>query len=274
MDTASSKETQMADQPSFPPNKVRQKLKAGKLVSGSVIYTMHPGAMYSAGYSGLDFIRIDNEHQWNRDEAMATLIQTGNAVGVETIVRIDRDDPYMARKVLELGAGGIIFPQLRSAEEVKEHVRYTKFPPNGIRGYSSCNWAGGWGTKSGNAYVEWSDREPMIGTMIENVDAVGNIEAMLSVEGIDFALFGPADLSMSMGLRRPNQDHPKVQEALAETIRIAKKLGKFVMFDTSADPEQIRYWAEKGITMFELDHELSIFRSIWKTGAELIDGLK
>ena len=138
----------MADQP-FSPNRVRQKLRAGKLVSGSVVDTMAPNMMHAAGWSGLDFIRIDNEHQWNRDEAMAQLIQTGIAIGVETIVRIDRDDPYMARKILELGAGGIIFPQMRSAADVEEHLRYTKFPPKGIRGYASCNWAGGWGTNSG-----------------------------------------------------------------------------------------------------------------------------
>jgi len=211
----------MADQP-FSPNKVRQKLRAGKLVSGSVIYTMAPNMMNAAGWSGLDFIRMDNEHQWNRDEATAQPIQTGIAIGVETTVRVDRDDPCMARKILELGAGGIIFPQMRSATDVAEHLRYTKFPPKGIRGYASCNWAGGWGTKSGNSYVEWSDSEPVIGIMIENVEAARNIEMMMSVEGVDFALFGPADLSMSMGLRRPDQNDPGVREVLENTIEIAK----------------------------------------------------
>jgi 4-hydroxy-2-oxoheptanedioate aldolase len=117
---------------------------AGKLVSGSVIYTMAPNMIHAAGWSGLDFIRIDNEHQWKRDEAMAQLIQTGIAIGEETIVRIDRDDPYTARKILELGAGGVIFPQMRSAADVTEHLRNTKFPPKGIRGYASCNWVGAW----------------------------------------------------------------------------------------------------------------------------------
>jgi 4-hydroxy-2-oxoheptanedioate aldolase len=179
----------------------------------------------------------------------------------------------MARKILELGAGGLIFPQMVSAKDVSEHIRYTKFPPKGIRGYASCNWSGGWGTKSGSAYVEWSDSEPMIGIMIENIEAAANVEAMMSVEGVDFALFGPADLSMSMGLRRPNQNDPKVQEALANTITIARKLGKYVMFDTSTDPDEIRHWAHKGITMFELDYDLSIVRSVWKERAKLVDAL-
>jgi 2-keto-3-deoxy-L-rhamnonate aldolase RhmA len=114
----------------------------------------------------------------------------------------------------------------------------------------------------------------MIGIMIENVEAARNIEMMMSVEGVDFALFGPADLSMSMGLCRPDQNDPGVQEVLANTIEIAKNLGKYAMFDTGTDPDDIRRWADKGITMFELDYELSIVRSVWSDRAKLIEGLK
>jgi 2-keto-3-deoxy-L-rhamnonate aldolase RhmA len=114
----------------------------------------------------------------------------------------------------------------------------------------------------------------MIGIMIENVEAARNIEMMMSLEGVDFALFGPADLSMSMGLRRLDQNDPGVQEVLANTIEIAKKLGKYVMFDNGTDLDDICRPADKGITMFEPDYELSIVRSVWSDRAKLIEGLK
>jgi 4-hydroxy-2-oxoheptanedioate aldolase len=124
--------------------------------------------------------------------------------GVVPIVRIDRDDPYLVRKALEIGAGGIIVPDVCSVAQAESVVAAAKFPPLGNRGLSRMCWSGAWGATSGDEWIEWSNREPMIGIMIENVDAMSSIDNIVAVEGLDFIFFGSADYSMSIGLAAPN----------------------------------------------------------------------
>jgi len=258
----------------WPANKVRAKLAQGQVVVGSGAYSWSPAIMESAGHAGLDFMRIDAEHSWRQDHTMEHLVLAARYAGVEPIIRVDRDDPYVIRKALEIGAGGIICPQIETPAEAKAVVRAAKFPPKGIRGYSSICHAGGWGKKTGNAYVEWSDREPLIGVMIETASAVEKVEAIMAVDGVDFVLFGPADLSMSYGLRRPDQNHPKVFGALERTIAAARSNGKHVMFDTGLDPAGQDRWAKLGVTMFEIDSDLGICRRTWAANAEALAGRK
>ncbi len=171
------------------PNKVRKKLLNNQLVTGSVVYSWSPNVMDAAGLAGLDFMRIDNEHAWRQDSSAEHLIRAAVSADVMPIMRVDRDNPYLVRKALEIGAGGVIVPDVNSpAEEV---VKAAKFPPRGIRGYSSNCWSAGWGTAGGADWVKWSNTEPIIGVMIESVGAMDCVEEILAVDGLDFVLFGP-----------------------------------------------------------------------------------
>jgi len=173
-------------------------------------------------------LRIDTEHCWRQDEALENLIRAALMGDVVPIVRIDRDNPYLARKVLEIGAGGIIAPDICSVEDAEAVVQSTKFPPRGIRGYSGNCWSGSWGDQTGAEWVKWSDSEPMIGIMIENVAAMENIGHIMAVDGIDFALFGAADFPMSLGLGGPKASDERVQKATQDTVAAARKSGKHV----------------------------------------------
>jgi 2-keto-3-deoxy-L-rhamnonate aldolase RhmA len=258
----------------FEPNKLRRKMSTDRLIAGSVITSMAPAMMHAAGFAGLDFIRIDAEHIFARDERMEFVLQTALAAGVTAIVRVDRDDDFMPRKILELGAGGILFPQLETVEEVVHAVRTTKFPPKGIRGYSSLCWSGGWGAKTGPDWVQWSDTEPVVGIMIESAKTESCLEEMVAVDGIDFVLFGPSDYSMSLGLRRSVTDHPQVLSALKRTISAAGKLGKPVMMGMGTSEAEIRRYHEMGVRMFELDHDVGIVRRLWSEKVDFIEGLE
>jgi 4-hydroxy-2-oxoheptanedioate aldolase len=259
---------------SFEPNPIRQKMQAGRLVCGSVISTMSPGMMHAAGFAGLDFIRIDAEHQWVRTEQMEFVIQTAVHGGVCPIVRVDRDDDFMPRKILELGAGGIVFPQMENTEDVRRAVSTSKFPPVGRRGYSSICWSGGWGAKTGAKWVEWCNTQPLVGIMIESALTEPHLEEMIAVEGVDFVLFGPADYSMSLGLGAPNTKHPRVVAALEKTIEAARRHGRSVMMGLGTKKEDIIHYRDMGVTMFELDHDIGITRAVWSDSVDFIEGLQ
>lgn len=253
------------------PNKVRAKLAQGEYVTGSVIYSWSPYVMEAAGYAGLDFIRIDSEHTWRQDASAEHLMRAAYIADIVPIMRVDRDNPYLIRKALDIGAGGILVPDINTPEEAEAVVKAAKFPPRGIRGYSGNCWSGGgWGDKDGPEWVQWSDTEPMIGVMIENVKAIGYINEILAVDGLDFVLFGPADYSMSLGLRKPAKNDERVQAALRKTITAARKAEKHVMFNPGIQTDEIQKYVDMGIAMLELSNDLGILRSVWaKTGTAI-----
>lgn len=256
------------------PNKVRAKLNAGQCVMGSAIYSYSPNVVEAAGYAGIDFLRIDTEHAWRRDDSLDNMIRAAVISDVVPIVRVDRDDPYVIRKALELGAGGIVVPHVTTVKDVEDVVRASKFPPLGIRGYAGMSPAGEWGARPGAEYKKWSDTEPMIGVMIESVKAMDCIDEMLAVEGLDYVLFGPGDYSMSLGLDAPQKDHPDVQAGLRRTCEAAKKVGKHVMFGVGMNDAGIEKCAEIGVTMFEFSHDVALVRTALAGKVEKYHSLK
>lgn len=244
------------------PNKVREKLARGQCVTGTAIYSNSPIIVEAAGYAGIDFIRIDTEHAWRRDDSLDHMIRAAVIADVVPIVRIDREDPYLVRKALEVGAGGIIVPHATTVQDVKDVVSASKFPPAGIRGFGSLCQSGEWGRWPSAEWIKWSDTQPVIGVMIESVKAMDAIDEMLAVDGLDFVLFGPSDYSMSLGLEAPQPSHPKVQEGLRRTIQSAKAAGKHVMYGVGLGNEGIERGLEMGVTMLEFAHDVAIVRGV------------
>lgn len=256
------------------PNKLREKLGQGRCATGTAVFSWSPYVVDAAGLAKLDFLRIDTEHSWRQDATLEPLIRAAVMGGVVPIVRIDRDNPYLVRKALEIGAGGIIVPNVCSVADAEALVRAAKFPPRGERGYSSNCWSAGWGANAGAEWVQWSNREPMLGIMIEHVDAMNRIDEIMSVDGIDFALFGPADYSMSLGLAAPDAQDERVQLAIERTVAAAHKAGKHISLGVGTDPANIRKYVDLGIDMLEIGNDLGIVRSTWRRNAELVAGLK
>lgn len=250
--------------------RLRKRLTEGQVVLGSVIYSWSPNVMEVAGYADLDFMRIDNEHAWRQDGSAEELMRSAELVGVDAIMRVDRDNPYLIRKALEIGAAGIIVPDIHTVEEAEAVVSAAKFPPRGRRGYSGNCRSGWWGSGAGAAWIEWSDSEPMIGVMIEHVSVMDHVDDLLAIEGLDFVLFGPADYSMSLGLGKPSKDDKQVQEALKRTIAAARKSRKHVMFGVGTSLEEIGRYLDMGVTMLEVGNDLGILRSFWHERVEAV----
>lgn len=246
------------------PNKIRAMLREGQIAYGTCMCAFSPNLVELAGFCGYDWCRIDNEHAWRQDETLEHMIRAAVVADIVPLVRIDRDDPYLIRKVLEIGAGGLIVPAIHSADEVRAVVAASKFPPRGGRGISSNCFSGHYGTVPGGEWIRWSNEEPLIGVMIETRDAVNEVEEIMAIEGLDFVLFGPADYSMSIGLPTPSKEHPDVQEAIRRTGAAALAHGKHAMIGISAPwDEQAAKYSGLGYHMIEIGHDYSILRWAW-----------
>lgn len=245
-------------------NKLKAKMRRGEVALGTAIYSFSPAIVELAGFCGLDFVRIDNEHAWRQDESGETLLRAAMVSDIVALLRIDRDNPYLVRKALEAGAGGVIVPHAHSRKDVEEIVRAAKFPPLGSRGYGGLCLSGQWGIRAGTEWMEWSNRETLVIPMIEDESAVPNLEAILSTEGLDGVFFGPADFSISAGV--PLQiGHEKVMTALRKTIEVADKYGKFVIY-TAGFPqwETVFKVRELGVKAIELGHDVTILGAVWR----------
>jgi 2-keto-3-deoxy-L-rhamnonate aldolase RhmA len=247
-------------------NKLKKVLEGGGVAIGTAIFSYSPAVVEVAGYSGLDFVRIDNEHSWRRDDSMEHMIRAATIPGITPILRVDKGDPYIVRKALEIGAGGIIVPDITTREEAEDVVKASKFPPSGIRGYSGLCFSGRWGLEAGENWIDWSDHETLVGIMIENEEIIPHLDEVLSLEGLNFVLFGPSDYSMSLGLRSPQKNHPKVQAALKRTIEVAQKYDKPVAIGVGYPwVEEAQRYIDLGCKMIEIGSDVVALRSVWKT---------
>ena len=246
------------------PNKLKKKLKSGKIAFGTSIGTFTPGLVELAGFCGLDFCRIENEHAWRQDETLDHMMRAAVIGDIVALPRIDKGNPYLIKKVFEIGARGFIIPDIQSSDEVKEIIRAAKFPPDGNRGYSGNCFSAGYGTHAGEEWIKWSNKELMVGVMIEDKRAIEDIDCIMALNGLDFALFGPADYSLNIGLVAPEKNHPKVQDALKRTIGAAKKNNKYVMIGVGFPwEEEAQKYIDLGCQMIEIGHDYSILKTIW-----------
>ena len=251
-------------------NRLKEILEEGRLAVGSCVYSCSSALVELAGFCGLDFCRIDNEHSWRRDESAENMVRAAAVSGIVTLLRVDRDDPNVMRKALEIGAGGILVPHINAAEEIEEVVKAAKFPPRGDRGIGSLCFSARWGTEKTTDWIRWSNEEQLIGIMIEDQRAVDQLDKIMSVSELDYVLFGASDYSVSIGLPG-EKSHPKVMEALKKTIKSAKRHGKYVCKGVGFPwVENAKKYVDMGCHMIELGHDVTILRSIWKMKGEAI----
>jgi len=140
---------------------------------------------------GLTFILIDAQHQAFNPETLAGMLRAAGAARLSALVRVGRRDLQLAELVLDLGAAGVVFPNVGSADEARELVSVCRYPPRGRRSI------GGLASLLGRDAED--DGDPFCIVQIEDMRAVELLDE-ISVEGIDGIMSGPVDLAASMGL--------------------------------------------------------------------------
>jgi len=246
------------------PNRLREIIRRGDIALGTCLYSFSPALIELAGFCGLDFCRIDNEHAWRQDQTTEDVLRGGLLAGLLPLLRVDRDNPYLIRKALEAGAGGVIIPHAHGREDVQRMVEAAKFPPLGKRGYGGLCLSGKWGVDAGVEWMDWCNREQLVIPMIEDVGALEEIDAIMATEGVDGIFFGPADFSISAGV--PLQtSHERVVEAVKAAVETANKHRKFVIYPIGFPQwEQVEQVKELGVHAIELGHDTSILKSVWQ----------
>lgn len=196
-----------------------QLLKEKKPAFGSWITIGNPEVAEMISLIGFDWLLIDLEHA-PIDYQLLEHMLIGVKNGTTPLVRVPVNDPVYVKRVLDVGAAGVLFPHINSGDEAKLAVKSMKYPPKGIRGVGPRR-AAGYGLKK-KEYLEKAD-ELIAVVQIETREAVENIEDILSTEGVDAFFIGPNDLSFSYGYRDWRAD--EVRRAIVRVAEASRDLG-------------------------------------------------
>lgn len=229
-----------------------------KLARGETLFGGHTswgGALIPEmlGTAGYDMIWIDTEHGTMNPIDVQNALVGARAGGLCAFVRIPWHDGVMAKPILDLGADGIVFPMIVTREDAEAAVAACRYPPEGTRGFGPFR-AMRYGAIKQADYIETVSRKVWVIVQIEHIDSVRNLDAILSVPGIDALVAGPCDLSGSMGLLG-QINHPEVKKAMDIVAEKAKAAGKPFGVSLIWDEEAVTDWVRRGASMIFCDNE-------------------
>lgn len=244
-------------------NSLKEKMKT-RPVFGMTMYTNCPQLIECMAYAGFDFAFIDAEHCPWETTSLREAVLAARAAGISPLVRVTQPDMVQIRKALEMGAEGVIVPHCRSVEDMELCVRAAKFPPMGRRGFDMTTRAAQFGMgPDAKEFVPYANATELVIPMCEDFEFMDNLEAMMSVPGIDAINFGPADYSMSTN--RPSgydMKNSNTEEVMARLVAAAQPRGIGVMAPAlPPNEETIRTLVAKGVNMLICGSDIYHFQA-------------
>lgn len=240
----------------------KEKLNNGDCVYGPFMKTGDPMFVEAAGLAGFDYVILDTEHGPVEIESQQNNVRAAEARNLVPIIRLKDKAENTIGRALDIGAYGIQVPQISTAEEARDVVKYAKFYPYGMRGVCRFVRAADYSAMDRYEYFE-SSKDVLIILQLEGIDAIKNLEDILEVEGIDILFIGPYDLSQSLGV--PGQvNNPKVVEAMQSIVEKAKTKNKVIgcFVDTLED---VKMWRDLGLQYLSYSVDVGIFYEACKS---------
>ena len=224
-------------------NLLREKLLQGGHALGTFYELGGIAAAQCIGIAGMDFAIVDTEHGPADVESALTAITALSARNCTPLVRVKDVTRPSVLKMLDVGAKGLIVPDVRSAEEVRRLVEYAKYYPLGRRGFAPT-LASGYGFDREAADVEsyfaLCNRETLLIPQCETAEALEHIEEIAAMEGVDGIFVGPYDLSVA--LDKPAQlEDPELLDAIAHIVDVCKRHHKMSMIFAGSPASTARF---------------------------------
>jgi len=206
-------------------NQTMERLRQGEAVFGCAVQQLRsaeiPRLLAAAGF---DYLFVDTEHGGFNLETVQDLVSAANQSGITPLVRVGELLYSLVARSLDVGAQGIIFPRVEDPQRLLEAISWTKFPRAGTRGFGITAPQLDYQQRSLPEIIEHANAQTMVVVQFETVTALERSGELLAVPGIDVAMIGPTDLSISMGV--PGEfEHPKLIAAVEEFIAACERCG-------------------------------------------------
>lgn len=251
-------------------NQTKKRLQQGEVVFGCAIQQFGvPEIARLLAAAGFDFVFIDAEHGPFDLETLQALIRACLEREATPIVRVGELHYSLVARALDAGAQGIIFPRVESQTSLAEAIRWTRFPPMGVRGYGLAPPQLDYETRSFAEIIEHVNANTLVVVQFETRAAIERREELLATPGIDVALVGPSDLSISLGV--PGEfEHPKLIEAVLALMESCKRHNVAPGIQVRS-PALAKKWAERGMRFVGCGAEHGL---LWERAREVAAELR
>jgi 2-keto-3-deoxy-L-rhamnonate aldolase RhmA len=254
-------------------NRAKDKLDKGELCIGlglRMARTVEIGrVLETAGY---DFAFIDMEHNSMGIDTAVQIAVACQDAGVTPLVRVPGYEHYLATRVLDAGAMGIVFPHVDTAEHAARLVSFCKYPPVGHRSAAGAMAQLNFQAVPQKEATQTVNDNTLLVFMLETPTAIANADAIAAVPGVDVLLIGSNDLCMEMGI--PSQfDSPKLADAVSRTIAACRKHGKHAGLGGVYDEVLSRRFIEQGMRFILASGDNALFMSAAKARAGFLHSI-
>lgn len=173
--------------------------------------------------AGFDWLLLDMEHAPNELPMVVSQLQAMAAYDTHPVIRPPWNDMVTIKRLLDVGVQTLLIPYVETEAQARDAVAFTRYPPDGVRGYASGARASGYGRIAD--YTQRCASELCVLVQVESRLGLENLERIAAVEGIDGVFVGPGDLAAALG-HAGEIAHPEVQAAIEETIGRIVATGK------------------------------------------------
>lgn len=236
-------------------NHVKRSLREGRPTAGAWLHLCSAISAEIMSRAGFDWLLVDMEHGHGDYQTLLGQLQAMEGSPVIPIVRVQWNDPAIMKRVLDLGAYGVMVPWIGGRADAEAAVRATRYPPDGTRGIAGSHRAGGYG-RHAPEYWERANEEILVVIQVETREAVAEIEQIADVPGIDVLFVGPADLSAALG-HRGDPAHAEVQAAIGRIETAARSRG-IALGNITRNWEQARELYKRGYQFLTLCSDTSL----------------
>jgi 2-keto-3-deoxy-L-rhamnonate aldolase RhmA len=238
-------------------NRVKKILKEGGTCFGTLLRMVKaPEVIPLSTAAGWDYVIIDTEHYASHAQSIADLAVVARYEPLTLLVRVQDKLYHQVASTLDLGVQGLILPRVQSREEVEHILHSTRYFPQGGKGASISTTATLFRDYGYQEYMQSHNENLLTVVQIETEDAVEIADDIVSVDGVDAVMMGPADLSQNMGI--PGEfDHPRMEVAYQKVIDACNRHGVAPGIHFG-DMKLAQKWVRRGMRFmtFQFDSQL------------------
>jgi 4-hydroxy-2-oxoheptanedioate aldolase len=260
-------------------NKLKNLLKQGKGTLGTHLTCTWPSLWEIAGNSGLfDYIELTSQYGPYDLYDLDNICRAAELTGVVPVIKLDQQPRvFLAQRAISAGFGGILFADVRTVEDTEECVRAIKLDPvglNGANGGRATSYGYRMGSRVPRDEVVERVNDVVIMLMIEKKQAIENLDAILSINGIDMVQFGPADYGISIGHPGEGYSNKEIRDAHLRTIETALNMGIRPRVELgTANAEAIQNYLDLGVRDFCIGWETGILANWYQENGKAIRNL-
>ena len=220
------------------PNKAKQKLQENRVVT-TISGLQSSEIIDFLGPLGFDAAWIEGEHGPVTWDQLGDMTRACDLWGISPITRVTANEPWLITRTLDRGSMGIVVPHVNSKSEAEKAVQAAKYAPLGQRGMF-----GGRQSFGVTDYYHQANDQTMVVVLLEEVEALRNLDEILQVDHIDAFFVAPSDLAQTMG-HIGDAGHSEVQRAIDDAI--ARIISSGRVAGTLVNDENVAEYIEKGV---------------------------